>query len=159
MPPTSKEYKMYGVAMESDAYANERLGLMYTMDAIKRISDCTKVSEEGPSYPQDVTWGQDLHAVVTANLEGTRNKLARLDGNTTVNPTGGLSLEAKRKSYATSTRHYGENHDVTIFVGIELADDLRQQKHGIEAQRLATKLSTSCRQVLGPSHAYSKRID
>jgi hypothetical protein len=46
-----------------------------------------------------------------------------------------------------------------IFSGIELADTLRQEKHGIEAQRLATKLSASCRQVLGPNHAYTKRID
>jgi hypothetical protein len=155
-----QEYKMYGVAMESDAYANERLGLMYTMECNKE-DFLTAVSyfKRAQVILKMLHGGQDHYAVVTANLERTRNKLARLDGNTTVNPTGGLSLEAKRKSYATNTRHYGENHDVTIFVGIELADELRLQKHDIEAQRRATKLSTSCRQVLGPSHAYTKRID
>jgi hypothetical protein len=160
MTPTSKEYKMYGVAMESDAYANERLGLMYTMECNKEdFLTAVNYFKRAQVILKMLHGGQDHHAVVTANLERTRNKLARLDGNTTVTPTGGLSLESKRKSYAANIRHYGENHDVTIFSGIELAEELRQQKHGIEAQRLATKLSTSCRQVLGSSHAYTKRID
>jgi len=95
---------------------------------------------------------------VTANLENTRNKLAKMEGNTTLNPTGGL-LKANRRVYENNIQHYGENRDLTIFSGIELAQSLKNETHSIEAQRLATKLSTSCRQVLGPSHVYTKRID
>lgn len=35
MPPTSNEYQLYKETMKCDAYANERLGLMYNMDQTK----------------------------------------------------------------------------------------------------------------------------
>jgi hypothetical protein len=157
MSHTSKEYKMYGVAMESDAYANERLGLMYTMDHTRENCEtAVNYMKRAQVILKMLHGGQDCS--VTANLENTRKKLAKMEGNTTLNPTGGL-LKANRIVYENNIQHYGENRDLTIFSGIELAQSLKCETHGIEAQRLATKLSTSCHQVLGPSHVYTKRID
>jgi len=91
---------------------------------------------------------QEEHNMVTANVKRTKNTLARLDGKTSVDHD---FSEVKRKVYEYNIRGYEENHDITIFSGIELSDTLRQERHGIEAQCLATKLSASCRQVLGPN--------
>ena len=157
MPPTSNEYQMYKKTMKCDAYANERLGLMYNMDQTKENCEtAVKYMKRTQVIFKMLHGCQEEYNMVTANVERTKNTLARLDGKTSVDHD---FSEVKRKVYEYNIRGYGKNHDITIFSGIELSENLRQEKHGIEAQCLATKLSASCRQVLGPNHAYTKRID
>lgn len=61
--------------MESDAYTNERLGLglMYTMDPIR--DNC----KTAVKYLKR-TCEEEYNNMVTANLDRTKNTLAKLDG-------------------------------------------------------------------------------
>jgi hypothetical protein len=82
---------MYGVAMASDAYANERLGLMYTMDHTRENCEtAVNYMKRAQVILKMLHGGQDCYNSVTANLENTRKKLAKMEGNTTLNPIGGL---------------------------------------------------------------------
>lgn len=64
-------------------------------------------------------------------------------------------LKILRDAYDSSIkRKYSDAH--SIHPGIELAGRLSEANHGIEAERLATKVHSTCHRVHGPDHAFTK---
>ena len=59
----------------------------------------------------------------------------------------------------SSAKHYGQADTTTIRTGINLVVDLKNADHGIEAERLLTKLASSCRRVHGPDHQLTQRVE
>jgi hypothetical protein len=72
MPPTSNEYHVYKEAMKRDAYANERLWLMYLMDHTRENCETAVKYLKRTQVIYKMLHGcQEEYNVVTANIERT----------------------------------------------------------------------------------------
>ncbi|KAL9185696.1 hypothetical protein ACHAXT_003473 [Thalassiosira profunda] len=81
---------------------------------------------------------------------------SRCDGES--NGDASEELEHNRKLHKTCVATAGEGDLSTITSGGLLAASLKAAHHGIEAERLLTKLATSSKRVLGPERDETKQI-
>jgi hypothetical protein len=58
--------------------------------------------------------------------------------------------------YNESCKKYGLTSELTLMLGVTLANELKKQYHGIQAERLITELANASRRVHGPDHTCTK---
>jgi hypothetical protein len=58
--------------------------------------------------------------------------------------------------YNESCKKYGLTSELTLMLGVTLANELKKQYHGIKAERLITELANASRRVHGPDHTCTK---
>jgi hypothetical protein len=167
MSPASDEYKYYkSFCAGYEAYAYDRLGGLYT-------SECTRESFEiaikhyGKAQVIYKLLGceGELNAV-TCNLDFARVMLRdqNFSGPKSVvqvrrsGPTAHF-VKTRKDAYEFDIQAFGKNDERTILAGISYAGTLRDANCHIEAERLATKMSATSRQVIGLEHDYTKRAD
>lgn len=152
MPAASEEYQLYKVCMGWEAYAYERLGLIYNLDHTREGWEiAVKHWERARVIFKMIGEHQSILNSVTNNLALARDRLTK--------PYERYCISTSQKDmYEYNIQRFGENDDRTIFSGISYAGNLFGRCH-VESQRFATKISATSRQVLGPDHEYTKRAD
>jgi hypothetical protein len=157
MPAASKEYQLYKRCMVWEAYAYERLGLIYNLDHTRESWEiAVKHYERARVIFKMIGAPQYMLNSVTENLAFARDMLTNPDERS---HSAVRTLKSPNNSYENTIQQFGENDDRTIFSGILYAENLLYGRCHVEAQRLATKISATSRQVLGPDHKYTKRAD
>ena len=68
-------------------------------------------------------------------------------------------VKASQELYETRVAEYGYEDDYTIDAGIDYAINLRKANRGDEARDLLTMLFTTSKQILGPQHNTTKRVE
>jgi hypothetical protein len=68
-------------------------------------------------------------------------------------------LKASQEIYKLRIAEYGEENEYTILAGKNYAIDLRKANSETEARELLTKLLATSKQVLGPHHNTTKRVE
>jgi hypothetical protein len=68
-------------------------------------------------------------------------------------------LKASQELYKVLVAELGEENEYTIEAGKIYAIDLSKANHGDEARELLTKLLATSKQVLGPHHNTTKKVE
>jgi hypothetical protein len=68
-------------------------------------------------------------------------------------------LKASQELYELRIAAFGEEHEHTIDAGIDYAINLRKANRREEARELLTKLLAMSKQVLGPHHNTTKKVE
>jgi hypothetical protein len=68
-------------------------------------------------------------------------------------------MKASQELYELRIAKFGEEHYYTIDAGIDYAIDLRKANRWEEARELLTKLLVTSKQVLGPHHNTTKKVE
>lgn len=157
MPAASQEYQLYKVCMGWEAFAYERLGLMYNLDHTRESwESAVKHWKRARVIFKMIGEHQSILNLVTENLALARDRLNKPDERS---HSAVRISKSQKDMYEYNIQQFGENDDRTIFSGISHAENLLNDRCHVEAQRFATKISATSRQVLGPDHEYTKRAD
>ena len=154
MPKTSNEYQYYKLLCDFEAYAYEQVAAgVFLRDS----------SEEG--FKAMITHYKKARAVY--NLVGMKDSAQRMDtlisfvtakkqaandGEALSSTETNSFLQKTRNMYESNIHTKGMDSVSTIQAGLAYAKLLRGANLCIEAERLATKLSTISRRVHGPDH-------
>jgi hypothetical protein len=69
------------------------------------------------------------------------------------------ALKASQELYELRVAEWGEEHEYTIIDGIDYAVYLRKSNRGGEAREFLTKLLATSKQILGPHHNTTKKVE
>ena len=68
-------------------------------------------------------------------------------------------MKAHQELYELRIAELGEEHEYTIIDGIDYAVYLRKANRGGEARDFLTKLLATSKQILGPHHNTTKKVE
>jgi hypothetical protein len=159
-PKTSEEYQYYKmICGEYEAYAHMQIAMTFnlTEEGQKLAIGHFKKARAIYNIVGMKDMAQQTDIAILMHKEHTANKGDAFIPSSTA--TYSVVEEEDRKRYERSLSSNGMNSDKTIIAGLYYADALWNVDRGIEAERLAIKVATASRQVLGPHHEITIEAD
>jgi hypothetical protein len=153
MPKTSNEYQYYKLLCDFEAYAYEKLGEMFLFDnSNEGLKFMMQHIKKARAIYNLVDMKDDVSRMDTLISFVTAKKQAANDGEALSSTETNSFLQKTRNMYESNIHTKGMDSVSTIQAGLAYAKLLRGANLCIEAERLATKLSTISRRVHGPDH-------